>query len=179
MAKWDHEDLRDKSPMLDKTKNFYGATIMPKAVGLVPTTPFPADIDKVVDPFHPNIEFSIEKVTAEAQKRAIPADYGIREIYASNPKKAINYRYSEGKNMKEFVDYVNSTYSAHYTSKNEIQALDVFEALGSLFTTSRDLAIKYLWRAGKKGTKDDLRKDLLKVMHYCLFMLHTIDKEKE
>lgn len=166
--------------VVDTSKNFWGTRVEPVFTHTVREF----DIGEYVDNTQqfPEMNFSISNVTP----KSIPADYGINEHYAQFPAippipepKLPNYRYSEGKNMKEFVDYVNSTYSAHYTSKNEIQALDVFEALGSLFTTSRDLAIKYLWRAGKKGTKEDTKKDLLKVMHYCIFMLHAMDKEKE
>ena len=132
------------------------------------------DVGEYDSPKFSDMEFSIEKVAASAQKRAIPADYGIREI----PK--IKYRYDEDKLLDELRAYVDSTYSAHYTTKeSEIQAIDAFKALGSLFTTSRDLAIKYLWRVRKKGTKADAKKDLMKVMHYTLFMLHSLEQEKD
>jgi hypothetical protein len=163
MAKWDHEDLKSRiepsfetraMPVGTPTGNMIPASLI--------YTPQPeSSIDHPVDPFHPGEGYFVEGPMTPTLKNSI------------------TYRYSEGKNMDEFRKYVDSTYSAHYTTKNEIQALDVFEALGSLFTTSRDLAIKYLWRAGKKGTKEDLRKDLLKVMHYCLFMLHAMDTEKK
>ena len=187
MQRWDDgpgSDQEEQS-MVDKEKNFYGAaSLIPSGLGIAGLTPtgnmIPAaeytppnlDVGEYSETLKfPEMEFSIEKITEAAKKKAIGPDGGVYEI--RTPK----YRYSEGKNMQEFVDYVNSTYGAHYTSKNEIQALDVFEALGSLFTTSRDLAIKYLWRCKKKGTKEDARKDLLKVMHYTLFMLHALEQD--
>lgn len=171
MAKWDHDDLRDKSN---------STTVMSDAIltgSLVYTPPADYDIGEHIEPLDrfsssENVPtLSVEKLREAAEKRTYPADASIKEV------STVKYRYSEGKNIDEFRKYVDSTYSAHYASKNEIQALDVFEALGSLFTTSRDLAIKYLWRAGKKGTKEDTKKDLLKVMHYALFMLHALEHE--
>ena len=43
-------------------------------------------------------------------------------------------------------------------------------------TTSRDTAIKYLARYGKKGGKN--RKDIMKAMHYCVLMLYALDLEE-
>ena len=39
--------------------------------------------------------------------------------------------------------------------------------------------LKYAQRYGKKGTREDARKDLLKVIHYGIIALHNHDKEKE
>ena len=39
--------------------------------------------------------------------------------------------------------------------------------------------MKYAQRYGKKGTKEDARKDLLKVIHYGIIALHNHDKEKD
>ena len=88
------------------------------------------------------------------------------------------YKYNEDKFIAEFAEYVKSTYSQHYAGKNNIQALDLWVALGSLFTSSRDVAIKYLCRLGKKGSKEDFKKDILKVMHYSLFMLFALESEE-
>ena len=39
--------------------------------------------------------------------------------------------------------------------------------------------LKYAQRYGKKGTREDARKDLLKVIHYGIIALHNHDKEKD
>ena len=38
---------------------------------------------------------------------------------------------------------------------------------------------KYANRYGKKGTREDARKDLLKVIHYALLQLHVHDSEEQ
>lgn len=124
MAKWDHDDLRDRSQ--DPVERFHAG-----------------DEPKVV------------------------------------PRKPINYKYQEGRHMDELRVYVDSTYSQHYVTKNDVQVIDLWFALGSAFTSCRDTAMKYLGRARKKGTKEDHKKDLLKTIHYCLFMLHALDTEND
>jgi hypothetical protein len=36
---------------------------------------------------------------------------------------------------------------------------------------------KYSNRYGKKGSKDDARKDLMKILHYALIQLHIHDND--
>jgi hypothetical protein len=79
--------------------------------------------------------------------------------------------------VQEFREYLKGTYGEHYSTDDGIQAVDIWESLGSLETTSRDNAIKYLIRFGKKGGKSRL--DLLKAMHYIVLMIYTLDKEKK
>lgn len=86
-----------------------------------------------------------------------------------------NWKKNENKLCQEFETYVYSTYDQHYNTDDGIQAIDVWEALGSLETTSRDNCIKYLMRYGKKGGKN--RSDLLKAMHFILLMIYCLDKE--
>ena len=64
----------------------------------------------------------------------------------------------------------DSTYNQHYVGKKEVQTIDVWETLGSIDTTCRDTAIKYLMRYGKKGGHN--RKDLLKAVHYIVLLAH-------
>ncbi len=80
------------------------------------------------------------------------------------------YKYNEDKSIQQLKDYIDGTYNEHYVSK-DIQVVDMWESLGSLETTARDTAIKYLARYGKKGGKN--KKDLLKAMHYIILMMHA------
>jgi hypothetical protein len=77
--------------------------------------------------------------------------------------------------MALIEEYIDSTYGQHYVGNKEIQTVDFWESLGSLETTSRDTAIKYLARFGKKGGKN--KKDLLKAVHYIILMMYSLDKE--
>lgn len=90
-------------------------------------------------------------------------------------KKSINYRRNEKETLLEAIEYIGQTYSQHYVGLTEIQTIDVWESLGTLETTSRDTAIKYLMRYGKKNGKN--KKDLLKAIHYITLMLYSYEKE--
>ena len=73
--------------------------------------------------------------------------------------------------LGELMEYLEATYNQHYIGENDVQTVDVWEANGSLSTTARDNAIKYLMRYGKKGGKN--RKDLLKTMHCVVLMMYA------
>jgi hypothetical protein len=85
----------------------------------------------------------------------------------------INYKYNERKIIEDFQKYIDSTYSQHYVGKNNVQALDIWVALGSFDTSCRDTAIKYLMRYGKKDGKN--KKDLLKALHYIILMINDLE----
>lgn len=86
------------------------------------------------------------------------------------------YNYNEPEYLQELVDYVDSTYGQHYVNQG-IQVVDVWQSMGSLNTTARDTAIKYLARYGKKNGRN--RKDLLKAMHYIILMLYAEDSNND
>ena len=83
----------------------------------------------------------------------------------------MKYRYKEEESMKKVMDYINGTYGQHYVGNGEIQTVDFWESLGSLESTARDTAIKYLARYGKKGGRNE--KDLLKAIHYIILMMYA------
>ena len=94
----------------------------------------------------------------------------------SGEKMYIDYKYNEDKAIQAIRDYVDSTYGQHYVGDGDVQTVDFWRSLGSLESTSRDTAIKYLARYGKKGGKN--RKDLLKSMHYIILMMYALDLEE-
>jgi|TARA_R110001606_G_C15357561_1_gene648178 hypothetical protein len=89
---------------------------------------------------------------------------------------SIDYKYHEDKALSMLQEYVDGTYGQHYVGDGDVQTVDFWRSLGSLETTSRDTAIKYLARYGKKGGKN--RKDIMKAMHYCVLMLYALDLEE-
>jgi hypothetical protein len=92
-------------------------------------------------------------------------------------EKGPEYRYNEDKFLAEVLEYIETTYAGHYVGKEEIQTTDVWHTLGSADTTTRDTAIKYLMRYGKKDGYN--RKDLLKAIHYIVLLAHfTEEKQK-
>lgn len=92
--------------------------------------------------------------------------------------KTIEYKYREDKILDELYKYIDSTYNQHYVGKNNVQTIDMWEALGSADTTARDTALKYLMRFGRKDGHN--KKDLLKAMHYTILLWYfTYGEENE
>ena len=87
------------------------------------------------------------------------------------------YKYHEKEIFQELIKYVFGTYKEHYVGDGEVQTIDFWKSLGSLETTSRDIAIKYLARYGKKNGKN--KDDLFKAIHFIFFMLHVKRLEEE
>src|SRR5689334_3193177 len=87
------------------------------------------------------------------------------------------WKKNEGNLVNELREYLRGTYGEHYATNDGIQTIDVWESLGSLETTARDSALKYLMRYGKKDGKN--RKDLLKTLHYVILMIYLLDKEEK
>ena len=90
--------------------------------------------------------------------------------------KKIDYKYNEGELLKEFAQYVDNTYEQHY-SLNKYQSTEFIIDSGHGEGFCIGNIMKYAQRYGKKGGRN--RKDLLKVLHYALFMLFVHDKETE
>lgn len=87
----------------------------------------------------------------------------------------IDYKFNEDVLIDDFKKYIDSTYSAHY-SKNKFQATEFIIDGGHGTGFCIGNVMKYAQRYGKKGTSDEARKDLLKVLHYALIQLYIHDK---
>jgi len=84
-------------------------------------------------------------------------------------------KYNEDKIIKEISEYVNNTYDEHY-SEGEVQTLDFIDACGDAKAFCRSNILKYASRYDKKGTP---RKDILKIIHYAMLLLHFNDKGED
>lgn len=91
-----------------------------------------------------------------------------------NEDKNISYKYAEDSIISDLKNYIDDTYSGHYTTAEQsIECFDAWIALGDSTPTFRNTAIKYLWRYGKKNGNN--KKDLMKALHYvmmCLYLDH-------
>jgi hypothetical protein len=87
----------------------------------------------------------------------------------------VDYKFSEGKLIEEFKNYVDSTYGQHY-AKQKFQATEFIVDGGHGTGFCIGNVLKYAQRYGKKGTDADARKDLMKVLHYALIQLHVHDQ---
>ena len=89
---------------------------------------------------------------------------------------SISYKYSEDRILKELKEYIDKTYDQHY-SQNKYQSTEFIIESGHGTGICIGNILKYAQRYGKKGTKEDARKDLLKVIHYGIMSLHNHDKQ--
>lgn len=87
---------------------------------------------------------------------------------------AIDYKFNEGDLIAEFKDYIDSTYTGHY-SKNKFQSTEVIIERGHGTGFCMGNIDKYSNRYGKKGDEDDWRKDLIKIVHYGILALYNHD----
>ena len=84
------------------------------------------------------------------------------------------YKYSEDTILKELKDYITGTYNQHYSAGDDkIQTLDLIEACGDGEAFCRSNILKYASRYDKKGTA---RRDIMKILHYAVLLMHFNDK---
>ncbi len=83
-------------------------------------------------------------------------------------------KYNEDALLKELSDYISGTYGQHYSAGNDsIQTLNLIEACGDAEAFCRGNILKYASRYDRKGTA---RRDIIKILHYGLLLLHFNDK---
>ena len=84
----------------------------------------------------------------------------------------IDYRYNEDKTLAELKSYIDTTYNQHY-SRDKFQATEFIIDGGHGEGFCIGNVLKYAQRYGKKDGRN--RKDLLKIIHYAIIMLHVHD----
>ena len=82
----------------------------------------------------------------------------------------MKYKFDEDKACKELLDYINTTYNAHY-STDKYQATDMIIDAGHGEGFCMGNIMKYAKRYGRKGGKN--RADLMKILHYGIIMLYV------
>ena len=99
----------------------------------------------------------------------------IPEMDLITESKGTPWKYNEEEIVKELLEYIRGTYKQHYAANDEnIQTLDFIEAAhkdGEAFC--RDNILKYASRYDKKGTA---RRDIMKILHYAVLLMHFNDK---
>jgi hypothetical protein len=88
----------------------------------------------------------------------------------------IDYKYREDELLDELKAYVDATYGEHY-SRDKFQATEFIIDGGHGTGFCIGNVLKYAQRYGKKGTHEDARKDLMKVLHYALIQLYVHDEK--
>lgn len=87
----------------------------------------------------------------------------------------IQYKFNEDNLIRELKDYIDSTYSQHYAKDDKIQTNEFVISNGDGVGAMRHSIYKYTQRYGSKDGRN--RKDLLKILHYALLLLHVHDVE--
>ena len=87
------------------------------------------------------------------------------------------YKYNEDRILKELTDYISATYNQHYSAGDDkIQTLDLIDACGDGESFCRSNILKYASRYDKKGTA---RRDIMKILHYAVLLMHFNDKNAQ
>lgn len=119
----------------------------------------------------------LNKIDVNSSPNPIPPHIEMvksEDIYAKNVLP--DYKYGEDKYLKEISDYIVNTYSQHY-SQNKFQATEFIIDSGHGTGFCMGNVMKYTQRYGKKGDRNEWRKDLIKVIHYAMMQLHVHDNE--
>ena len=90
------------------------------------------------------------------------------------PQRNHQYKYHEKEILKDIEEYVSNTYNGHYTgTKHEfrkVQTIDLMAARDIAAQFCQANILKYGSRYGSKDGRN--KKDLLKVIHYAMLLLH-------
>jgi hypothetical protein len=92
------------------------------------------------------------------------------EFSPTQKSSEIDYRYGEDITLKELKEYIDATYSQHY-SRSKFQATEFIIDNGHGEGFCLGNVMKYAQRYGKKNGRD--KKDLLKIIHYAIMMMHV------
>ena len=96
------------------------------------------------------------------------------DMTSNNPTR---FKYSEEKILKELTDYISATYNQHYSAGDDkVQTLDLIEACGDGESFCRSNILKYASRYDKKGTA---HRDIMKILHYAVLLMHFNDKNAQ
>lgn len=87
-------------------------------------------------------------------------------------KNKIEYRYSEDEILQELKEYIDATYGEHY-SRRKFQASEFIFDTGHGVGFTVGNIMKYAQRYGKKDGFN--RRDILKILHYAVMLLHVHD----
>ena len=84
------------------------------------------------------------------------------------------FKYHEKEILKDIEEYVSSTYQGHYTGKSHeyrnVQTIDLMASKELAAAFCQANILKYGSRYGNKDGRN--KKDLMKVIHYAMLLLH-------
>ena len=104
------------------------------------------------EPYMPTVDFSDEYVIDETE---------------------VDYKYEEDTLLKEIKEYIDATYTQHYSGKTQATDFIIDAGHGDGFCIGS--IMKYAKRYGRKAGYN--RKDLMKIIHYAIIALHIHNLE--
>ena len=101
--------------------------------------------------------------------------FTLQAIEESEKRKMAHFfKYHEKEILKDIEEYVSSTYQGHYTGKSHeyrnVQTIDLMASKELAASFCQANILKYGSRYGNKDGKN--KKDLMKVIHYAMLLLH-------
>ena len=95
--------------------------------------------------------------------------------FAPTEKEMAHYfKYHEKEILKDIEEYVSGTYKGHYTGNSheyrKVQTIDLMASKDLAASFCQANILKYGSRYGNKDGKN--KKDLMKVIHYAMLLLH-------
>jgi hypothetical protein len=122
---------------------------------------FPYPVDTAAGTVYPN----------QTLTGTIPIQDGIAHFpYIQMPTPLVIYKFNEGAILDKIKDYIDSTYTAHYSEKDGIQALEFIMSNSDSYDFLKGNVLKYTARYGKKEGHNP--KDILKAIHYLILLYH-------
>ena len=113
------------------------------------------------------------KLRTMSVAKNILAEAAINEDFYE-PKRAHFYKYHEEEILKDIEEYVSGTYQGHYTGNSheyrKVQTIDLMASKDLAAAFCQANILKYGSRYGNKDGKN--KKDLMKVIHYAMLLLH-------
>lgn len=86
----------------------------------------------------------------------------------------IQYKFNEDKIINDLKEYIDKTYSEHYSGKYQATDMIIDAGHGKGFCIGN--IMKYAKRCGKK---DNPQKELQKIIHYAIIAMYVYENEKE
>ena len=121
-----------------------------------------------------NVDFNVDLADIDDMYAHQFNDYDTMDMDFYEPKRAHYYKYHEEEILKDIEEYVSQTYQGHYTGTKhqfrKVQTIDLMAARDIAPQFCQANILKYGSRYGSKNGKD--KKDLMKVVHYAMLLLH-------
>ena len=106
----------------------------------------------------------------EFRHTSAPTKYNVEQL------KSFDFSFNEDKYLSEMEEYIRSTYEEHYATNSGDQTIATIIRNGHGEGFCMGNIQKYVGRYGKKEGYN--RKDLIKMIHYAILMLHVHDIER-